>query len=128
MTGDHHDLSISGLIQIVDERHAIAVWQFQISQQNVWCLTDEMRPRRVQGIGSRYGKALCARNLRQKLASIGIVVNDEGVRHGNTYSSNLPGVSTGEKKYRPAGFNKRAGCARDLRGRPDSNRVLHLLH
>ena len=80
---DQHHLGVRQHLRVVEQLHAAAVGQYQVEQHDVGLLQRHLAPRVAQRAGGRDGEPLVRDQHGHRLGRIGIVVNDQRVRHAS---------------------------------------------
>ena len=83
VTRHQHDLGLDPHFLVVEQAHAAAVGEVQIEQYQLRGLQCQLAAGAGEVMRHRDGQALGGQQCRQHLGGIGVVVDDQGVRHGS---------------------------------------------
>ena len=84
VAGDQHQLGVGQLLDVAEQLHAAAVGQHQVEQDDVGLLQRHLAPRIAQRSGGGDGEALVGDQHRHRFRGVGVVVDEQGVRHSNS--------------------------------------------
>ena len=84
VAGDQHQLGVGNLLDVVEQLHAAAVGQHQVEQDDVRLLERDLAPRVAQRPGGGDRETLVGDQHRHRFRGIGIVVDEQGVRHSKS--------------------------------------------
>ena len=86
VAGDQHQLGVRQLLGVVEQLHAAAVGQHQVEQHDVGLLQRHLAPRVAQRAGGGDGEAFVGDQHRHRFGGVGVVVDEQGVRHSGNPS------------------------------------------